>query len=89
MIGRVVAETVDGRTTRFAYDAAGRRTARITPTGAVARSAYDEVGNRTALRSDGHTLAFAHDSWRKEVARSFGPRARPSRSTRGGTPWDG
>ncbi|MEW5350996.1 hypothetical protein [Streptomyces sp. 16-176A] len=77
MICRVVAETVDGRTTRFAYDAAGRRTARITPTGVVARSAYDEVGNRTALRSDGHTLTFAHDSWGKEVARSFGPAGAP------------
>ncbi|SEE03757.1 YD repeat-containing protein [Streptomyces sp. 2231.1] len=81
--GRGVAETVDGRTTRFAYDAAGRRTMRTTPTGAVTRSTYDAVGNRTALLSDGHALTFTHDAWGKELTRGFGPAEAPVTLTLG------
>lgn len=61
ILGRVLAETVDGRTTRYTYDALVRRTSRITPTGAVTELAYDAAGNRTALTASGHTLATVFD----------------------------
>ncbi|MFE4258388.1 hypothetical protein [Streptomyces sp. NPDC056883] len=47
--GLVRSETVDGRTTEFAYDALGRRTHHTTPTGARSRWTYDETGRRSAL----------------------------------------
>ncbi|MBT2392298.1 RHS repeat protein [Streptomyces sp. ISL-1] len=49
-MGRLVAETVDGRTSRYTYDLLGRRLTRTTPTGAVSRLEYRvrRPGNRSA-----------------------------------------
>ncbi|PJE98252.1 type IV secretion protein Rhs [Streptomyces carminius] len=77
VLGRVLAETADGRTVRYTYDVLGRRTSRTTPAGAVTELAYDRAGNRTALTASGHTLAFAHDALGRELERSFGAAGRP------------
>ncbi|WP_327703737.1 DUF6531 domain-containing protein [Streptomyces decoyicus] len=85
VMGRVLAETVDGRTTRFTYDALGRRTSRITPTGAVTELGYDTAGNREALTVEGHRLDFTHDVLGRELARVWGTDTSPVEAT---TAWD-
>ncbi|MCQ0023388.1 DUF6531 domain-containing protein [Streptomyces somaliensis DSM 40738] len=67
--GRLLSETVNGRELRYAYDAAGRRTRRTTPTGAVSEWTYDAAGRRTHLTTSGRTLAFAYDAAGRETSR--------------------
>ncbi|MEU1099486.1 DUF6531 domain-containing protein [Streptomyces tibetensis] len=66
---RIVAECVDDRALTFAYDALGRRTRRVTPTGEVSEYAYDPYGRRAALSTGGRTLRFVHDITGREIAR--------------------
>ncbi|GHH58240.1 RHS repeat-associated protein [Streptomyces umbrinus] len=70
--GRVVAETVNGRTLACRYDVRGRRTARTTPAGATTEYVYDEAGRPVSLVSSGHTLEVLHDAAGHEVSRSWG-----------------
>ncbi|MFE7116025.1 polymorphic toxin type 30 domain-containing protein [Streptomyces sp. NPDC057654] len=70
-LGRVLAESVNGRTTGYAYDALGRRTRRVTPTGLTSEWTYDEEDRATALRSDAGTLTFAYDAVGRETERSL------------------
>ncbi|WP_455569150.1 RHS repeat-associated core domain-containing protein [Streptomyces iakyrus] len=67
--GRVVAESVNGRTLHTRYDARGRRTGRTTPGGAVADYVYDVAGRMVTLTTSGHSLTFAHDASGHEVSR--------------------
>ncbi|GAA2439120.1 RHS repeat domain-containing protein [Streptomyces macrosporus] len=46
-LGRVKTELVNGRAPSISYDALGRRTRRITPTGVTTTHAYDAAGNQT------------------------------------------
>ncbi|MFC8129045.1 DUF6531 domain-containing protein [Streptomyces sp. NPDC057302] len=68
-VGRRIAETVDGRTMRFAYDPVGNRTLRTTPSHARSTWEYDSAGRTTRLATAGHTIDFAHDAADREVAR--------------------
>ncbi|MFI7318473.1 RHS repeat-associated core domain-containing protein [Streptomyces venezuelae] len=70
--GRLLAETVDGRTLRHTYDALGRRTGRTTPSGATSTWTYDAAGNRTGLTTSGRRLAFTHDAAGRELTRTVG-----------------
>ncbi|MGW0703712.1 DUF6531 domain-containing protein, partial [Streptomyces sp. NPDC002867] len=70
--GRLVSETVNGRTMSFTYDELGRRTGRTTPTGAVSTWTYDAAGRRTSLSTSGWTLTFEHDAAGQEIARQIG-----------------
>ncbi|MFI9810132.1 DUF6531 domain-containing protein [Streptomyces sp. NPDC052301] len=70
--GRLRAETVNGRTVHYTYDALGRRLTRTTPTGVTSAWSYDAVGNAVSLTSSGRTLAFTHDRAGRELARSLG-----------------
>ncbi|MEW2635555.1 putative T7SS-secreted protein [Streptomyces sp. NPDC048389] len=67
--GRLVSETVDGRTTSYTYDILGRRTGRTTPTGAASTWTYDPAGRRTSLTTSGRTITFEHDAAGQETAR--------------------
>ncbi|MGY1580075.1 RHS repeat-associated core domain-containing protein [Streptomyces sp. MN13] len=67
--GRLVAESVNGRTTRYTYDALGRRLTRTTPTGATSTWSYDAVGNPVELVSSGRTLTFTYDPAGRELTR--------------------
>ncbi|MEU2223331.1 DUF6531 domain-containing protein [Streptomyces sp. NPDC018347] len=71
-LGRVVSETVNGRTTTHGYDALGRRTRRTTPSGLTSAWTYDAAGRPLALRSPGGTLDFVHDAAGRETARHIG-----------------
>jgi YD repeat-containing protein len=68
-MGRITSETCNGRTLTFAYDALGRRTCRIAPTGAATTFTHDPAGHRTALTTSGRTLAFEHDVLGQEITR--------------------
>ncbi|WP_078954720.1 putative T7SS-secreted protein [Streptomyces sp. H021] len=71
--GRLLSETVNGRTLTYDYDALGRRTSRITPTGAESNWTYDEAGRRTSLTTAGRTLTFERDAAGQELTRTLGP----------------
>lgn len=70
--GRVLSETVNGRTVTYTYDLMGRRTGRVTPTGASSTWTHDAAGRGTHLTAFGHTVAFSHDASGREVSRAFG-----------------
>ncbi|MCC3769525.1 DUF6531 domain-containing protein [Streptomyces sp. UNOC14_S4] len=73
--GRVLSETVNGRTTTYAYDALGRRTRRVTPSGLVSEWTYDAAGRPAELRSDAGALAFTYDAAGRETSRRLGENA--------------
>ncbi|MGI5260360.1 RHS repeat-associated core domain-containing protein [Streptomyces angustmyceticus] len=74
-LGRVLSETVNGRTLRTAYDIVGRPVRRTTPTGHITTYTYDAAGHRTALNASGRSLAFTHDQAGREVHRDLGGEA--------------
>ncbi|QXE35643.1 DNA/RNA non-specific endonuclease [Streptomyces sp. GMY02] len=84
-LGRPVAETVDGRTSRYTYDLLGRRVSRTTPAGAVTRFAYSAEGDRVSVATGGHALSFTHDLLGRELSRSWGAPGTPVVLT---TAWD-
>lgn len=69
LLGRVLVETVNGRSTAYAYDALGRRTRRTTPSGLSSHWKYDPSGRPTELCSDAGTLSFSHDAAGRETQR--------------------
>ncbi|MEU1076714.1 MULTISPECIES: polymorphic toxin type 17 domain-containing protein [unclassified Streptomyces] len=71
-LGRVTAETVNGRTTTYEYDACERLVGRTTPSGLVSRWSYSPTGRPVELSSDADTLTFAYDAAGRETSRRFG-----------------
>lgn len=74
--GRVLRETVDGRTTSYDYDVLGRRTRRTTPTGIVSTWTYDAAGRPVGLDGTAGGLAFGYDAAGRETERRLGSGAR-------------
>jgi RHS repeat-associated protein len=70
--GRVLAETCDGRTVVSAYDRAGRRVRRETPSGVASEWSHDLAGRPVALRRAGPLLWFGYDAAGREVRRDLG-----------------
>ncbi|MGH3908499.1 MAG: DUF6531 domain-containing protein [Pseudonocardiaceae bacterium] len=68
-LGRVLAETCNGRTVTSRYDPLGRRVLRTTPTGAESTWSYDPNHQPVALHTAGHTLQFAYDPAGREIER--------------------
>ncbi|MFJ8853414.1 putative T7SS-secreted protein [Streptomyces sp. NPDC102437] len=71
-LGRLKAETVNGRTLAFGHDELGRRNSRTTPTGAVSSWTYDAAGRRDTLTTSGRTLTFEYDAAGQELIRHIG-----------------
>lgn len=71
-VGRIVAETCNGRTLTNTFDALGQRTRRVTPTGAVSEFHYDPAGRLAALLTAGQTMAFGYDAAGRETSRQLG-----------------
>ncbi|WP_431929940.1 DUF6531 domain-containing protein [Amycolatopsis tucumanensis] len=67
--GRVVAETVNGRTVESRYDLLGRPVYQRTPTGVESRWSYDAGGRPSVLSAAGRTMSFRYDSAGREVER--------------------
>ncbi|MET8759533.1 RHS repeat-associated core domain-containing protein [Lentzea sp. NPDC004782] len=72
-VGRVLTETVNGRTTTSTYDPLGRRVSRRTPTGYTSTWQYDPVGRPAALTSGVNRITFGHDAAGREVHRWLSP----------------
>ena len=68
-LDRILAETVDGRTTRYAYDAVGRRIRRVTASGAESTWTYDAAGRPVGLDTGAGRLDFALDAAGQEIER--------------------
>jgi RHS repeat-associated protein len=69
ILGRVLAETCNGRTVSSTYDALGRRVRRVTPSGAESIWDHDPNGLPVTLRTSGHILRFTHDPAGRETRR--------------------
>jgi RHS repeat-associated protein len=69
--GRVTTETCNGRAMRSAYDTSGRRTRRLTPSGADSQWDYDAAGRPVALQAAGHQLRFGYDQAGHETLREL------------------
>ena len=74
-LGRVLAETCNGRSVINRYDMAGQRVWRQTPAGVDSVWAFDSAGRPESLRTGGHTLAFDHDGAGREIGRRIGQAA--------------
>ncbi|MER6143426.1 putative T7SS-secreted protein [Streptomyces sparsogenes] len=70
--GGVLTETVNDKTTAYAYDQAGNRTERLTPSGLRSAWTYDAAGRPTALTTADNSLHFAYDAAGRETSRTFG-----------------
>jgi len=70
-LGRVLSETVNGRTVSYTYDAAGRRTSRTTPSGHVSAWTYDAADRPLSLTTDGGALSFTYDAAGRETHRQL------------------
>ncbi|MFB9636609.1 DUF6531 domain-containing protein [Streptomyces spiralis] len=68
-LGRVLSETVNGRTTTYGYDALGHRTRRVTPSGLASDWTYDPAGRPVALYSAAGGLEFSYDAAGRETQR--------------------
>ncbi|MFE3553029.1 RHS repeat-associated core domain-containing protein [Streptomyces kronopolitis] len=71
-VGRVLTETVDGRSVTNRYDLTGRRIHRTTPTGAISEWTYDANGLPLTLGTLGGRLSFGRDLAGRETTRSLG-----------------
>lgn len=72
VLGRVTAETVDGSTMRWEYDAAGNVVRRQTPAGIESVWSYDAAGDPVGLTMGGHRLDLERDLLGQEIRRSVG-----------------
>ncbi|WP_086884207.1 DUF6531 domain-containing protein, partial [Streptomyces rhizosphaericus] len=71
-LGRLVAETVNGRTTTYGYDAAGHQTHRSMPSGLISTWTYDPTGRPATLTTADNTLTFTYDAAGRETQRAMG-----------------
>ncbi|WP_312847836.1 hypothetical protein [Streptomyces sp. WAC06614] len=68
--GRVVAETVNGRTMAYTYDEVGRLISRRTPSGALTSLAYT-VDGLTSCHVGEHVFRFERDAMGRETGRTL------------------
>ncbi|MFI6344144.1 DUF6531 domain-containing protein [Streptomyces sp. NPDC050560] len=66
-LGRLLSDSVNGRSMVYAYDSLGQCTHRVTPTGLATEWAYDPVGRLAGLRSEDGALAFTYDAAGRET----------------------
>jgi YD repeat-containing protein len=72
LTGRVLAETVNGRTMIYEYDILGRCTRRVTPGGIVSGWTYDATGHPLALAATAGSLSIGYDDLGRETTRYLG-----------------
>ncbi|MGP3949596.1 DUF6531 domain-containing protein [Streptomyces sp. 7N604] len=73
-LGRILAETVNGRTMRYTYDELGRRSSRLTPANVMSEWSYDPDGRPTSLQTNTGRLEFSYDAAGREIRRRWGDR---------------
>ncbi|MFC9297192.1 DUF6531 domain-containing protein [Streptomyces sp. NPDC057011] len=79
-LGRTLTETVNGRTTAYAYDPLGRVIRRTTPSGLSSSWTYDATGRPAELGTDAGSLTFAYDASGREIERRLGDDVRLTQS---------
>ncbi|MGW4566614.1 RHS repeat-associated core domain-containing protein, partial [Streptomyces sp. NPDC004561] len=79
-LGRILSETVNSRRSIFEYDAVGRRTRRVTPSGLVSEWTYNASGHPILLRSATDSIAFIYDEAGRESERRLGEAVRLTQS---------
>jgi RHS repeat-associated protein len=72
-VGRLVSETVDGASTTWTYDLAGRPVRRVTPGGVESTWSYGGGGLDSELALAGHRVSVARDVAGQEVSRRVAP----------------
>jgi RHS repeat-associated protein len=68
-LGRVVAETQNGQTIQYEYDARGQRTARVMPDGSTTKYDRDVTGALVGLEHNGYRVAIERDALGRETLR--------------------
>jgi RHS repeat-associated protein len=71
LLGRVVSESCNGRAVTKTYDAAGKVTSRVTPSGAGTAWTYNAAGLPSALSAGGRELRFDYDHAGREIQRDL------------------
>lgn len=71
-MGRVVAESCNGRTLSNAFDPLGRRIRRRTPSGAASVWSYAASGLPLSVHAGGRSLEFGYDAAGREIQRLMG-----------------
>ena len=71
-VGRVLSETVDGRTTSYTYDVRGLRTSRTTPGGIRSTWSYRPDGLPESLTGPLGSCGFDYDAVGRELTRRLG-----------------
>ncbi|MFE9002347.1 putative T7SS-secreted protein [Streptomyces sp. NPDC007875] len=71
-LGRILTESVNGRTTTYAYDAAGNRTERMTSAGVRSTWTYDAASRPVSLTTADNSLRLGYDAAGRETSRTFG-----------------
>ncbi|WP_206071201.1 DUF6531 domain-containing protein [Knoellia koreensis] len=85
-VGRLVSETIDGATSSWAYDLAGRPVRRVTPGGVESTWTHGAGGRDSELVLAGHRVSVARDAAGQEATRHIAPvAAGASAGSRGGT----
>ncbi|GAB78171.1 RHS repeat-associated core domain-containing protein [Austwickia chelonae] len=69
VLGRVVAEGPSGQVVRSGFDAVGRLTRRVAPSGRELEYAYDAGGALSAVQAGAHRIVFEVDGAGRESAR--------------------
>ncbi|WP_329956164.1 RHS repeat-associated core domain-containing protein [Catenulispora pinistramenti] len=72
LMGRILSESVDGRSTQYTYDAVGRRIRRVTASGVESTWTYDAAGRAAGLTAGMGQLEYAFDAAGHEVQRALG-----------------
>jgi RHS repeat-associated protein len=70
-VGRVTAETCNGRTVATQYDLAGQVTRRTTPSGAETSWEYDLAGFPVVMNAAGQQLRFGYNSSGQQIRREL------------------
>ncbi|MQY14596.1 hypothetical protein SRB5_47640 [Streptomyces sp. RB5] len=78
--GLLKTELVDGRAITYRYDACGRRTRRVTPSGHETTYTYDAAGRPAGLTAGGRDVRFTRDAVGRELARQYGDDLSQARS---------
>lgn len=71
-LGHTLTESVNGRMITYSYDALGRRTRRVTPSGLTSEWTYDATGRPAELHSTAGQLRFDYDAAGRETQRRIG-----------------
>jgi RHS repeat-associated protein len=72
VLGRVTAESINGRALSKSFDVLGKLLSRSTPSGRVSNWRYDDAGRPLTFTTDEREIRFGHDALGRETHRWLG-----------------